>query len=183
MPTGTIGRHHTFTVRGLRRRQRNRASNSRSLHAAQICTRPGGHFPRSFSPVAATVRSCRSRPSHGPNPTIPAPTKTLIPTVNVAKATGWPEGAKPKAANGLTVNAFANGLDHPRWVYVLPNGDVLVAESNAPPKPAAGHQRLDPGHGAVVGRRRRRRAPTASRCCATRTATASPKQDGLSRRI
>ena len=76
--------------------------------------------------------------SHGPNPTIPEPTKTLIPTVNVAKAIGWPEGAKPKAANDMTVNAFANGLDHPRWVYVLPNGEVLVAESNAPPKPTQG---------------------------------------------
>lgn len=71
----------------------------------------------------------------GPTPTLPAPNKTLIPTVNIAPAVGWAEGAKPVAAQGLQVQAFAEGLDHPRWLYVLPNGDVLVAESNAPAKP------------------------------------------------
>ena len=71
----------------------------------------------------------------GPNPTLPAPNKTLLPTVNIAPAKGWPAGATPKAAAGTRVAAFASGLDHPRWLMVLPNGDVLVAESNAPPKP------------------------------------------------
>jgi glucose/arabinose dehydrogenase len=71
----------------------------------------------------------------GPSPKLPEPNKTLIPTVNIAPAIGWPEGAKPTAANGTQVAAFAEGLDHPRWLYVLPNGDVLVAETNAPPKP------------------------------------------------
>ena len=71
----------------------------------------------------------------GPTPTLPAPQKTLIPTVNIAPAKGWPAGAAPQPAPGTRVNAFASGLDHPRWLYVLPNGDVLVAESNAPPKP------------------------------------------------
>jgi glucose/arabinose dehydrogenase len=56
----------------------------------------------------------------------------------VAPAKGWPDGAKPVTAPGTTVNALATGLDHPRWVYVLPNGDVLVAETNAPPKPEDG---------------------------------------------
>jgi glucose/arabinose dehydrogenase len=70
----------------------------------------------------------------GPRPTLPAPNPTLIPTVNIAPAKGWPGGAKPTAAAGLSVNAYATGLDHPRWLYVLPNGDVLVAETNAPPK-------------------------------------------------
>src|SRR6185436_17038969 len=51
---------------------------------------------------------------------------------------GWPENAKPEAASGMAVSAFATGLEHPRWVYVLPNGDVLVAESAAPPKPEQG---------------------------------------------
>ncbi|MES3015280.1 MAG: sorbosone dehydrogenase family protein [Pseudomonadota bacterium] len=74
----------------------------------------------------------------GPNPTLPAPNKTLLPTVNIAPAQGWAEGAKPVAAAGTQVNAFASGLDHPRWLHVLPNGDVLVAESNAPPKPEDG---------------------------------------------
>jgi len=72
---------------------------------------------------------------YGPDPVLPEPNKTLIPTVNIAKATGWPEGAKPQAAPGLEVEAFARDLDHPRWLYVLPNGDVLVAESGAPAKP------------------------------------------------
>jgi len=74
----------------------------------------------------------------GPQPELKAPNKTLIPTVNIAKATGWPAGVMPTAAAGLDVNAFATALDHPRWLYVLPNGDVLVAESNAPAKPDAG---------------------------------------------
>ncbi len=71
----------------------------------------------------------------GPAPKLPEPNKTLIPTVNIAKAIGWPDGAKPTAAAGTQVAAFAEGLDHPRWLYVLPNGDVLVAQTNAPPKP------------------------------------------------
>ena len=71
----------------------------------------------------------------GANPTLPAPNATLLPTMNIAPAQGWAPGALPIAANGMAANAFATGLDHPRWLYVLPNGDVLVAESNAPPKP------------------------------------------------
>jgi len=71
----------------------------------------------------------------GSQPNIPPPHHSAVPTVNVVKARGWPAGAKPAAADGLTVTAFARGLDHPRWLYVLPNGDVLVAETNAPPRP------------------------------------------------
>jgi glucose/arabinose dehydrogenase len=74
----------------------------------------------------------------GPNPTLPAPHQTLLPTVLVAPARGWAPGARPVAASGTTVNAFATGLDHPRWLFVLPNGYVLVAETNAPPKPDDG---------------------------------------------
>jgi glucose/arabinose dehydrogenase len=76
--------------------------------------------------------------SYGPSPTLPAPQKSWIPTVNVASASGWAAGAKPVAADNMAVNAFATGLDHPRSLYVLPNGDVLVAETNAPPKPDDG---------------------------------------------
>ena len=74
----------------------------------------------------------------GPRPTLPTPARTLIPTVNIAPAIGWQPGATPIAAAGMQVSAFATGLDHPRWLFVLPNGDVLVAESNAPPKPDDG---------------------------------------------
>lgn len=74
----------------------------------------------------------------GPNPTLPEPASALIPTVNIAVASTWAEGDTPTAAKGLRVNAFASGLDHPRWLHVLPNGDVLVAESNAQPKKSGG---------------------------------------------
>ncbi len=71
----------------------------------------------------------------GPDPVLPAPVRSPIPVVDIAPAEGWPEGRTPRAAPGLAVAAFAAGLDHPRWLYVLPNGDVLVAETNAPPRP------------------------------------------------
>ncbi len=74
----------------------------------------------------------------GERPALPPPQHSLIPTVHVATARGWPEGTLPRAADGLAVNAYAAQLDHPRWLYVLPNGDVLVAETNAPPKPEDG---------------------------------------------
>jgi len=74
----------------------------------------------------------------GTSPTLPAPTQTLIPTVHVAKATGWPADGAPVPVAGTVVKRFAEGLDHPRWLCVLPNGDVLVAESNAPPRPEDG---------------------------------------------
>lgn len=71
----------------------------------------------------------------GPRPILPAPQATLIPTVNIAPAIGWPAGALPQAAPGTRVAAFARDLDHPRWLLGLPNGDVLVVETNAPPRP------------------------------------------------
>jgi len=71
----------------------------------------------------------------GSNPVIPAPNETLFPTIQSPEHKGWPPGATPIAAPGLKVNLFADGLDHPRWLHVLPNGDVLAAETNAPPRP------------------------------------------------
>ncbi|MCJ0928978.1 sorbosone dehydrogenase family protein [Acinetobacter lwoffii] len=73
--------------------------------------------------------------SYGSQPHLPKPKSRLLPTVNIAPAKGWPEGKMPTPATGLKVQAFAKGLQHPRWLYVLPNGDVLVAETDAPPKP------------------------------------------------
>jgi len=71
----------------------------------------------------------------GPRPVIPPPKESLIPVMRVVKAEGWPGDLTPIAGSGLTVRAFARGLNHPRWLYVLPNGDVLVAETNAPKRP------------------------------------------------
>jgi glucose/arabinose dehydrogenase len=71
----------------------------------------------------------------GPSPVLPEPIKARFPTIYIARASGWPAGGKPTPASGLSVNAFATGLDHPRWLHVLPNGDVLVAETNGPPRP------------------------------------------------
>ena len=91
--------------------------------------------------VAAAIAGCGEiarlpvSAGTGPTPELPAPKKTLIPTVNVAPARGWTKDQAPMPAPGLKVTAFARGLDHPRWIHVLPNGDVLVAESNKPPKP------------------------------------------------
>jgi glucose/arabinose dehydrogenase len=74
----------------------------------------------------------------GAAPAISAPNPERLPMVNIADPVGWPSGAKPTAPKGLAVNAFADKLDHPRWMYLLPNGDVLVAETNSPPREAGG---------------------------------------------
>lgn len=71
----------------------------------------------------------------GTNPTLPEPERDLVPTVKIAPAIGWPADKTPASVAGTQINAFAKGLDHPRWLYVLPNGDILVAETNAPAKP------------------------------------------------
>lgn len=85
--------------------------------------------------TAAVTANDAKQPGYGPNPNLPAPQSGLIPTVNIASAVGWAEDAKPTTPPDLAVTAYATGLDHPRWLYVLPNGDVLVAETNAPQRP------------------------------------------------
>ncbi|GGC12206.1 sorbosone dehydrogenase [Oxalicibacterium flavum] len=96
-----------------------------------------------IAPLAFSLTACgdtsriEARADEGPQPQLVEPKKSLIPTLNIAPARGWAEGGKPVAAAGLEVHAFATGLDHPRWVHTLPNGDVLVVESNGP-KRAAG---------------------------------------------
>ena len=74
----------------------------------------------------------------GPDPVLPPPEHSLIPTIKIAPAIGWPDGRTPVAGAGLVVQQYAEGLDHPRWLYVLPNGDVLVAETAAPESDAGG---------------------------------------------
>lgn len=95
-------------------------------HAVVLCTALAACGGSAQLPVTAGT---------GPTPTLPRATTSLIPTVHVASAIGWRNGAMPIPAAGLRVSAFATGLDHPRWIHVLPNGDVLVAETNAPPRP------------------------------------------------
>jgi glucose/arabinose dehydrogenase len=101
------------------------------------------------------------------------PIKALIPTIHIAPARGWPAGGKPIPAYGISVNAFATGLDHPRWLHVLHNGNVLVAETNAPPRPE--DEKGIKGLVARIVRRQGRasRAQIGSRCCAPR-----PRRDG-----
>src|SRR5690242_7794153 len=86
----------------------------------------------------STAATSQEQPGFGAHPNLPEPNHALIPTVNIAPAKGWQKGETPVAARGLAVHAFAENFDHPRWIYVLPNGDVLVAETNAPAKPDDG---------------------------------------------
>jgi len=72
----------------------------------------------------------------GARPQLPSPERSLIPTLNARQAVGWPEGVQPTAPAGFTVTRFAGDLAHPRWLLVLPNGDVLVSEASSEPKPA-----------------------------------------------
>jgi glucose/arabinose dehydrogenase len=71
----------------------------------------------------------------GPQPRIAKPRTGLIPLFKIAKPVGWSGGAMPTPTAGLKVQPFATGLQHPRWLLTLPNGDVLVAETNAPARP------------------------------------------------
>lgn len=112
----------------------------------------------------------------GADPVLPAPQRSLIPTVDIAPATGWPEGVMPRPASGLAITRFAGGLDHPRWLLVLPNGDVLVAETNAPP----GKGGVKGIKGKIMGVVMKKAgaghpAPTASPCCGMPTTMASRK--------
>ncbi|MBC7944445.1 MAG: sorbosone dehydrogenase family protein [Burkholderiales bacterium] len=101
-------------------------------------------FPMLAGLLAVSLAGCGGKASLpveagiGPEPKLPAPNPSMLPVVNIAPAKGWPQGEKPTAGAGFAVNTYATGFDHPRWLYVLPNGDVLVAETNAPPRPEDG---------------------------------------------
>ncbi len=87
--------------------------------------------------IAVSADEAKS-PGFGPNPNLPAPQSNLIPTIKVAPAVGWSANEKPSTPPDLTATAYATGLEHPRWLYVLPNGDVLVTETNGPKRPDDG---------------------------------------------
>jgi glucose/arabinose dehydrogenase len=116
-------------MRHANRKMKNPAAAWRSLNAALSLG------------AVALLAACTSNSTLPPiagigaHPALPPPQASMLPTVNTAPAKGWTGEERPTAAAGFAVNAFASGLDHPRWLYVLPNGDVLVAETDAPPKP------------------------------------------------
>jgi glucose/arabinose dehydrogenase len=83
------------------------------------------------------LQGAQPEPAWGHAPAIPAAKpQGALPTLKMPTARGWKDGEKPVAAPGLKVNAFATGLEHPRWICVLPSGDVLVAESTQVAGPA-----------------------------------------------
>ena len=84
---------------------------------------------------AALASTLPESAGYGAHPTLPAPEKKLLPTMNIAPAHPWSGDEKPRPGDGLSVNAFARDLAHPRSLLVLPNGDVLVAETDTPSKP------------------------------------------------
>lgn len=88
------------------------------------------------------LAACGSKPpadqGYGADPQLPSPNGGLLPTINTAKAVGWPAGAAPRAPDGMVVSRYAENLQHPRWIYVLPNHDVLVAESSTLPSRGGG---------------------------------------------
>ncbi len=92
--------------------------------------------------AALVLAACGQPPppdgAYGPNPELPRPQGGILPTINAARAVGWPDGAAPTAPQGFAVTRYAERLAHPRWVYVLPNGDVLVAESSTRPRRGGG---------------------------------------------
>ncbi len=87
-------------------------------------------------PAALSAQGELPAQSVGQEPKLPEPEESFLPTINWARAEPWPNGTMPKAADGLSVKAFARDLKHPRWIYVLPNGDVLVAEAASEPSPS-----------------------------------------------
>jgi glucose/arabinose dehydrogenase len=97
-----------------------------------------------LSSSALLLSACGAGPAlptdqgYGANPTLPAANKQALPVMKIAPAVGWASGQTPEAAPGFVATALVRDLDHPRWLYVLPNGDVLIAETNAPPKPEDG---------------------------------------------
>jgi glucose/arabinose dehydrogenase len=137
-------------VIGARRLHRHCCGSLLSLRVPHV-RRDAGPLASARGPIwtavwlfALSLTACGDRATlpeqvtMGATPTLAQPVHAAIATVNIAPAKGWPPGAVPAAASGLEVRAFATELDHPRWLYTLPNGDVLVAETNAPPKPDDG---------------------------------------------
>ena len=110
----------------------------------------------------------------GPKPSLPPPDRSMFPTVNVVTARGWSGNAKPTASEGLAVEAFARDLDHPRWIHVLPNGDVLIAETNAPAD-ASGYKGLKGWFFKRYQKKAGGAVPSANRTLSSREALCCPR--------
>jgi glucose/arabinose dehydrogenase len=108
----------------------------RKIHMRNLCGVAKASFVISVLLVGCAGQAPQgSEPKgYGANPVLPAPEHALLPTVNIAPAASWTGALMPLAPKGFVVSALATGLQHPRWLHVLPNGDILVAESDAPVK-------------------------------------------------
>jgi glucose/arabinose dehydrogenase len=120
---------------------REKLPNCFALNQAKVALMKSAHKCTSVGVLLLMVAGCSNETpfpeeaGYGANPTLPAPRSSWSPTITVPRTIGWPAGEKPTPAAGFEVTAFAEKLDHPRTLYELPNGDILIAESNAPPKP------------------------------------------------
>jgi glucose/arabinose dehydrogenase len=101
-------------------------ASKRALHSATIAMLCG------FALAAHGADSFDPNSQIGPNPNLPEPRQSLFPKVHIASVVGWKQGEAPSVAQGLKIDAIATDLEHPRSLYVLPNGDVLVVESKSP---------------------------------------------------
>jgi glucose/arabinose dehydrogenase len=143
--TQNLGEHEKFGTKSVNKRRKSLAVTAKSAYALvvlilEFMSMKQRHLLLPIG-LILTLTACGNTAQFsvaegtGPDPVLPSPSESLIPTVNIAKATGWPSSGKPDAVAGTRVVAFADNLEHPRWLYVLPNGDVLVAETNAQPNP------------------------------------------------
>jgi len=146
--TPNLGEHEKFDTKSVNKRRKSLAVTAKSAYALvvlvlEFISMKQRHLLLPIG-LILTLTACGNTAQFsvaegtGPDPALPSPSESLISTVNIAKAAGWPSSGKPDAVAGTQVVAFADNLEHPRWLYVLPNGDVLVAETNAQPKPDSG---------------------------------------------
>ena len=112
----------------------------RVFRAPTGCTRTMFRYVLAVSTLSFALLGCQTvEPGDpdmaygwGPAPLLKPPKPQTLPVMKLSKAVGWKPGERPTPTEGYDVQAFAQGLDHPRWLHALPNGDILVAETDAP---------------------------------------------------
>ena len=107
--------------------------NRRAHAAVRLSAAPVATVAGLSAAIAVAQRAISEMPGIGPAPKLPEPHHSPS-AVNFSRVIGWPEGRGPAAPEGFQVEAFGAGLESPRWLHVLPNGDVLVAEARTLPK-------------------------------------------------